>query len=54
MPSPPLDSTHTVERRRAWHVIIAFGKHTRSKNGRRGMRSTPLGSMHNKTTSGAA
>ena len=61
MPSLPLGSTegrttsgvachhrpaHTVERRRAWHAIIAFGQHTRSNNVGRGMPSSPLGNIH--------
>ena len=32
---------HTVERPLAWHAIIAFGKHKRSNNVRRGMTSPP-------------
>uniref|UniRef100_A0A494G8J7 Uncharacterized protein n=1 Tax=Solanum lycopersicum TaxID=4081 RepID=A0A494G8J7_SOLLC len=38
-------AAHTVNLRRAWHYIIAFGKHTRSKDVRRGMLSSPLGSI---------
>ena len=34
----------TVERRRAWHAIIAFGQQTRSNDIGRGMPSSPLGS----------
>ena len=45
---------HTVERRRAWHAIIAFGQHTRSNDVRRGMPSSPLGSTNGRTTSGMA
>ena len=30
MPSSPLESTHSVERHRAWHVIIALGQNTQS------------------------
>ena len=33
---------HTVERRRAWHAIIAFGQHTRSNDVGRGMPSRIL------------
>ena len=43
---------HTVERRRAWHAIIAFGKHTQSNDVGRGMTSPPLGSKHDRPTSG--
>ena len=32
-------AAHTVERRRAWHAIIALGQHTRSNNVRRDMPS---------------
>ena len=35
-------AAHTVERRRAWHVLIAFGQHTRSNDVGRGMPSSPL------------
>ena len=45
---------NTVERRRAWHAIIAFGQHTRSNNVECGMPSSPLGSTHYRTTSGVA
>ena len=45
---------HTVERRQAWHAIIAFGKHTRSYDVGRGMPSSPLGRTHGRTTSGMA
>ncbi len=47
-------AAHTVERRRAWHAIIAFGQHTRSNDVGRGMPSSPLGSTHGRTTSGVA
>ena len=33
---------HTVERRRAWHAIIAFGQHTRLNDVGRGKPSSPL------------
>ena len=49
-----LFAAHTVERRRAWHAIIAFGQHTRSNDVGRGMPSSPLGSTHGRTTSGVA
>ena len=45
-------ATHTVEQRRAWHNITAFGKHTRSNDVRRGMSSEPLDDKHERTTSG--
>ena len=37
---------HRVERHQAWHVIIAFGQHTRSHDIERGMISPPLDSTH--------
>ena len=45
---------HTVERRRAWHAIIALGRQTRSNNVRREMPSPPLDSIHDRTTLGMA
>ena len=45
---------HTIERRRAWHAITAFGQHTRSNDVGRGMPPSPLGSTHGRTTSGVA
>ena len=45
---------HTVEQRRAWHVIIAFGQHRRSDDVWRGMPSPPLDSTHGRMTSGVA
>ena len=47
-------TTHTVELRRAWNEITAFGHHTRSNNVERGMPSSPLGSTHGRTASGVA
>ena len=47
-------AAHTVERRRAWHAIIALGRQTQSKDIRRGMPSSPLGSTNGRTTSGVA
>ena len=47
-------AAHTVERHRAWHVLIAVGQHTRSSDVGRGMPSSPLGSTHGRTTSGVA
>ena len=43
-----------VERRRAWHAIIASGQHKRSNDVGRGMPSSPLGSTNGRTTSGMA
>ena len=34
-----LGEAHTVERRKAWHAIIAFGQHTRSNDVKRSMPS---------------
>ena len=45
-------AAHTVERRRAWHAIIALGRQTRSDNVRHDMPSPPLDSTHGRTTSG--
>ena len=45
---------HTVKRHRAWHAIIAFGKHKGSNNVGCCMPSSPLGSTHGGTTSGVA
>ena len=47
-------AAHMIERRRAWHAIIAFGKHKRSNDVRRGMPTSPLGITHGRTTSGVA
>ena len=47
-------TAHTVERRRAWHSIIAFGQHTQSNNVCRGMPLLPLGNTNGRTTSGVA
>ena len=47
-------TAHTVERRRAWHAIIAFGQHTRSNDVGRGMTSPPLDNTHGRPTSGMA
>ena len=35
-------AAQTIERRLAWHVIIIFGKHTRSNDVGRGLPSSPL------------
>ena len=45
---------HTVELRRAWHAIIAYGQHKRSNDVERDMPSPPLESTHGRTTSGVA
>ena len=47
-------TTHTVERRRAWHTIIAIRQHTRSNDVGHGKTSPPLDSTHGRTTSGVA
>ena len=47
-------TAHTVERRRAWHAIMAFGQHKRSNDVRRGMKSPPLGYTLGRTTWGVA
>ena len=47
-----LSEAHTVERRQAWHAIIALGRKTWSNDVRRGMRSLPLDCMHGRTKSG--
>ena len=47
-------TANMVERRRAWHAIIAFGKQRRSDYVGRCMRSSPLGSTNGRTTSGVA
>ena len=45
---------NAVKQRWAWHAIIAFGQHIRSKDVRRGMPSSHLGSTNGRTTSGMA
>ena len=45
-------TSQTVERRRAWHAIIAFGQHKRSNNVAHGMKSPPLDYTHRQMTSG--
>ena len=47
-------AAHTVERRRAWHDITAFGQHTRSNDVRRDMPSLTLHSTHDRMTPGMA
>ena len=44
----------TVERRRAWHAIIALGRQTWSNDVRRDMPSPTLDSIHSRMTSGVA
>uniref|UniRef100_A0A494G8C1 Uncharacterized protein n=1 Tax=Solanum lycopersicum TaxID=4081 RepID=A0A494G8C1_SOLLC len=41
---------NAVERRWAWHAIIAFGQHTRSNDVGRVITSPPLDSKHGRTT----
>ena len=45
-------TTHTVERHRVWHAIIALGQHTRSNDIGHYMTSPPLDSTHGRMTSG--
>ena len=45
---------NTVERRWAWHAIIAFGQHTWSNDVGRGMTSPPVDSTRGRTTSSVA
>ena len=45
---------HTVQRRRAWHAITAFGQHTRSNKVGHDMPSPPLDNTHGRTMSGVA
>ena len=45
-------AAYTVERRRAWHAIIALRQHTQSKDVGRGMTSPPLDYTHSRMTSG--
>ena len=47
-------AAHTVERRRAWHAIIALGRQTRSNDVGHGMQTSPLGSTDGRTASGVA
>ena len=44
-------AAHTVERRRVWHAVIAFGQYTRSDVVVGGMPSLPMGSTLGRTTS---
>ena len=45
-------TAHTVERRRAWHAIITFGKHKRSDDIRRCMPSLTLDGKRGRMMSG--
>ena len=47
-------TANMVERRWAWHAIIAFGQHRQSNGVGRGMPSSPLGSTDGRTASGNA
>ena len=47
-------AAHTVEKRRAWHAIIALGWQTRSDDVRHDMPSPTLDSTHGRTMSGVA
>ena len=47
-------AAHTVERRQAWHAIIALRQHTQSKDVGRGMTSPPLDIKHGGTSFGVA
>ena len=47
-------AAHTVERRRGWHAIIAYGRQTRSNDVKCDMPSPPLDSTHGQTLSGVA
>ena len=49
-----LKAAHTVERRRVWLYITAFGQHTWSNDIECGMPSLPLGSTHGRMTLGVA
>ena len=49
-----LYTTHTVERRWAWHDITAYGQHTWSNDVGRDMPSPPLDCTHSRTTLGVA
>ena len=46
--------TNTIEQRRAWHAITAFGQQTHSNDVGRSMPSWPLESTHGRTMSGVA
>ena len=47
-------TTHTVEKRRAFHAFVVFGLHTWSDDVSHGMAACPLGSKHCQTTLGKA
>ena len=44
-------TTHTIGLRRAWHAIIALGKHTQSDNVGRGILLSPFERINDRTTS---
>ena len=44
-------TTYTIERRRAWHAIIAFGQHTRLNDVGCGMTSPPLDKTYSRMMS---
>ena len=45
---------HTIALRRAWHAIIALGQHTQLDDVGRGIPSSSLESIHDRTTLGMA
>ena len=47
-------AAQTIERRQAWHAIIAHGRQTRLNDVRRDMPSPSLDSTHGRTTLGVA
>ena len=49
-----LKAAHTIERRRAWHDIIALGQQTPLNDVKHGMPSSPLGSTNGQTMFGVA
>ena len=49
-----LMAAYMVKRHWAWHEIISLGGQTRSNDVRRDMPSPPLGSTHDRMTSGVA
>ena len=40
---------YTVEKRQAWHDIIALGQHTQSEGGKHDKPSSPLNKKHDRT-----
>ena len=49
-----LSFAHAVGRRRASHAVITLGQHTRWEDVRRGMTSSPLDNIQDRSTSGVA